>query len=168
MSRRYIALTLLVAFTLKLCAAWLIHLWQIQSIHAYQQEKIESGDFNGETIAHLVVDREMISWVEENEFVFEGYLYDVINLVEHDGYLSIAAIKDHKETEQDHNYKQNQNQQQKEEGGRNELQTTTIPFTIPAYLRVIFEQSSRLLTALPVDNMQTNFTLKVLAPPPRA
>lgn len=94
---RLLSGVLLVALLVQLSGTGLIYALQRRALYAAQMERITTGRFHHKEKVLLTVQSEDIRWVKPHEFVYQGYMYDVVTMAEVNGSLQIAALKDDRE-----------------------------------------------------------------------
>jgi len=97
MHSRSLSVLLLIALLVHLTGTGLIYALQRRALYAAQMERITLGRFDHKEKVLLTVQPEDIRWVKPHEFVYQGYMYDVVTMAEVNGALQIAALKDDRE-----------------------------------------------------------------------
>jgi len=97
MSKRLFAALLLLALFLQIFSAGLLFAWQRHALYRAQMERIASGRYAHKELSILSVHANEIKWVKPHEFVYRGFMYDVVSVAEVNGIFQIAALKDHRE-----------------------------------------------------------------------
>lgn len=91
------SLVILFAILLQLCGTGLIYALQIQALHKAQMERIAAGKFNHKEQVILNLKPHELTWVKAHEFIYKGYMYDVVSVAEINGEWQVAALKDERE-----------------------------------------------------------------------
>ena len=91
------SLVILFAILLQLCGTGLIYALQIQALHKAQMERIAAGKFNHKEQVILNLKPQELTWVKAHEFIYKGYMYDVVSVAEINGEWQVAALKDERE-----------------------------------------------------------------------
>ena len=97
MPKRPLSVILLVALFVQLSGTGLVYALQRRALYASQVDRIAAGRFDHKEKVLLAVQPDGIRWVKPHEFVYQGYMYDVVTMAEVNGTLQIAALKDDRE-----------------------------------------------------------------------
>lgn len=132
MRARIVSLALMVAILLQLSGSGLIHALQIHALHKAQMERIAAGKFNHKEQVILNVHPHELNWVKAHEFIYKGYMYDVVSVAEINGEWQIAALKDEREDKVRAQLKTHQ-QNEPAASGHVSLKITNLVYLLPEY-----------------------------------
>jgi hypothetical protein len=166
--RRFFAAILLIAIAVQLGGTWMIHYWQEREIKAWQTERIAKGKYADKDLSYLEIPEAVVQWEDKEEFVHEGYMYDLVSMYEQNGILHITALKDHKETDNNRSFHEQQKEDAKGSTGKQILRASVTPFLIPAHTKFISFEAHIVLPALPIKYLDADPALHIIVPPPRA
>lgn len=146
----------------------MVHYWQDHQIRAWQQARIEKGKYTDRELSYLVVSEHSIEWEKSDEFLYQGYMYDLVSMYEQNGILHITALKDHKETENNRTYHREQKKAAESSSKQGVFHASVVPFEIPVSNINLHIPPHIELSALPELFPFTDNVCQILVPPPRA
>lgn len=113
--------------------------------------------------------REDLEWVEENEFVFQGWMYDVVEVERKSDHFVLTVYKDRKETRMKERFEalhKHAPQGEKEKDARVISKVQPFKYYKSSGIDLLFPSEYRLLHQKPTHRAPSELVLDVPVPPP--